>query len=341
MLVGSPAAADASPQVPRLVVIDSRLSGVLEFELEEALAELLGRLQLRIVGDGSANTDGVLAVVSIEPSDGGALVTVQETGAPHSRVRRGVERSESSALFRETLAHVILGAVEPMLRTAQANAEAQQAPPPPLPPEPAEPVEPPSGPSWGTEFFGSARGALGVRTGLWFAADGAPALALGVAARVRFDVSPEPSLALEGSYVLPSTVEQGGLSADFSRLSLRARPGVELGHVGEAALGLDVAAGVDFVALAPARNQEATFVEERSTRVQPMLGGALAARIPLSSALELMARLGLDVDLAPRRWLIEDGAETAAFFQTPRVFPHATLGFDWSPSGASSQEATP
>jgi hypothetical protein len=226
-----------------------------------------------------------------------------------------------------------------MLRTAEATAEAQRAPAPP--PEPAEPAEP-SGPGWGTRLFGSARGALGVRAGaLWFAADGAPALALGVAARVRFDVSPEPSLALEGSYVLPSTVEQRGLYADFSRVSLRARPGIELGRVGTVALGVDVAAGVDFVALAPARSEQATFVEERSTRVQPMVGGAFGARIPVSGGLELLARLGLDIDLAPRRWLIDDAGQADAFFETPRAYPHTALGFDWSPPSSKTPEATP
>jgi hypothetical protein len=319
-----PHAAGALGAAPELVVLESRLGGAMELRLEETLAELLRRIQLRLAVADARNADSVLAFVSIEPSEGGAIVTVRAARPPNSRLRHEVAHAASIALFCETLAHVIFGDVEPMLQTLD---EAQAPPDTPALPQPAEQTPAlakpaPEQPQWSLGASGGAR---------WFVAEATTAAWVGVGGAVTFDAPLRPALALEAGYLIPLIIARNGVRAQFSLVSARARPGLQLLQAEVLALSLELAAGLDFVTLAPLQAEQVSWLRT-SARVQPMLGGAAAAHLELSKTLDLVARLGVDLDLAPRRWLIENGPEQNLYFETPRAMPYLTLGFDWSPS---------
>jgi hypothetical protein len=319
-IAGHGRAASVTRPPPDGIVLDSRLTGAIDVELRETLVELLGRLRLRIIAARGRDPDAVLAFVSIEPSAGGASVTVVQTRPPNSRVRRRVENAASPELFREALAHVILGALEPLLELRE------EAPTPPATPAAADRTTAledsrSTSPSW----------SIGVRAGaLWFVSEQASAAVVGGAGAVTFEVPLRPSVALEVGYMLPLLITRDGVLAEFSLVSARARPGLELASSETLALRLDLAAGFDFVALSPRQAIDVTAVS-RSTRLQPMLGGGLGAHLRLWDTLELVARVGVDIDLAPRHWVIESGAAQSSFFETARGVPYLTLGIDWSP----------
>lgn len=319
----------------RLVLLDNHLASGDDLALRGALTELLGRIEVRVAPFGSIINEPVLARVTIAPTFDGARVTVQPLDPPGPAVRHEVPESSSPELFRETLAHVVLGAVEPLI---QARPE-PPAPPPPAPPQPqpdptvdrGEATEPktPPGPAPALAAW------VGARIGaLWFVSQGEGGVLLGAAGGATLDVARRPGLALEVGYLLPLTIQRDGLTATFSLLALRLRPSLELFATPGFDLRAELAPGISFVTLSPEQTAVDVVSSGDSSRVQPMLGVAGTASFRLARGLSAVARLGLDLDFAPRRWLIE-GAERDVFFQTTRLEPHTTLGIDWSPSEAA------
>jgi hypothetical protein len=319
----------------RLVLLDNHLASGDDLALRGALTELLGRIEVRVAPFGSIVNEPVLARVTIAPTFDGARVTVQPVDPPGPSVRHEVPESSSPELFRETLAHVVLGAVEPLL---QAQPE-PPAPPPPAPPPPrpdptadrGEAAEP--GPARGpgpalTAWVGARAGAL------WFVSQGEGGVLLGAAGGATLEVARRPGLALEAGYLLPLTIERDGLTATFSLLALRLRPSVELWSTATFDVRAELAPGISFVTLSPEETAADVISSGDSSRVQPMLGLAGAASFRLAPGLSAVARLGVDLDFAPRRWLIE-GAARDVFFETTRLQPHTTLGIDWSPREAA------
>jgi hypothetical protein len=118
-------------------------------------------------------------------------------------------------------------------------------------------------------------------------------------------------------------------------VALRLRPSVEVFAQPLFDVRAELAPGISFVTLSPEQTVDDVISSgDRSRRVQPMLGLAGAARFHLAQGLSAVARLGIDLDFAPRRWLIE-GAERRVFFETTRLEPQITLGIDWSPAEAA------
>jgi hypothetical protein len=273
--------------------------------------------------------------VTIAPTFDGARVTVQPVDPPGPSVRHEVPESSSPELFRETLAHVVLGAVEPLL-------QAQPEPPAPPPPAPPPPQPDPTADRGEAAEPGPARGPgpaltawVGARAGaLWFVSQGEGGVLLGAAGGATLEVARRPGLALEAGYLLPLTIERDGLTATFSLLALRLRPSVELWSTATFDVRAELAPGISFVTLSPEETAADVISSGDSSRVQPMLGLAGAASFRLAPGLSAVARLGLDLDFAPRRWLIE-GAARDVFFETTRLQPHTTLGIDWSPREAA------
>jgi hypothetical protein len=313
----------------RLVVLESRFIGSDDVALRQALSELLGRIDVRIAPAGSLLSERVLARITIAPASDGARVIVEPVEPPGPVVRHQVPEAASPELFRETLAHVVLGAVEPLL-------EAQAEPPPSAPAQEdpsadrAEPERPPA-PGDGAR----ASWWLGARAGvLWFVPDGTNGVQVGAAGGATLDAPLQPGLALEGGYMIPLSLEREGLSATFSLVALRLRPSLQLFASPSVAVRAELAPGVNFITLSPESAGDDILSRDESSRVQPLLGFAGAAYFRLSHGLSAVARLGLDVDFAPRRWVIQ-GAEETVFFETSRFQPQTTLGLDWSPSEAS------
>jgi hypothetical protein len=86
--------------------------------------------------------------------------------------------------------------------------------------------------------------------------------------------------------------------------------------------------GVDFVAFAGASAQTGVTADAKSTRVQPLAGARLAGALRVSRFMALFLGAGLDVDFAPRRWVVLGQTGPRQVFELARYRPYAFLGAD-------------
>jgi hypothetical protein len=325
-------AGEARHERARLVVLESRLSPADDAGLRQTLTELLGRLDVRVAPEGSLLNEPVLAKVTISPTFEGARVMVQPLDPPGPTQRHEVPQASSPELFRETLAHVVLGAVEPLLESPP-EPEPPRLPPPedPTADHPGSLPEPPPGPPLPLSWWVGARASA-----LWFVTEGRAGALLGGAGGVTLDTPFRPGLALEAGYLLPLSIERDGLTATFSLVALRLRPSVQVFSSPVVLVRAELAPGLGFVSLEPERAGAQILSSEQSSRIQPMLGVAGAAYFALTRGVAAVARAGLDLDFAPRRWVIDvEGVGRSVFYQTTRLEPQLTLGLDWSPTEAA------
>lgn len=311
----------------RVVILDTG-RGALDAELGDVLAELLGRLHLELVREQPSNAS-VVARVGIESSDRGAVVTVTAS-ADGTALRREVERGDSPAVFRETLAHVILGAVEPL-------ASADVGPARPLVVEPRatnEPVPP-------SRVASEGRAALlvGARVGPRLLATDRGNVGFSGLAAVTLRSSLRPTVGLEAGYVLPARLSRDGVDAEFGLVPIRLEAGIEPLAKKGVALDTVLVGGVDIIWLTPQGGPPLARLEPSSRRLQPMFGAAASGRFRLSSSADFVVTLGVDVDAAPRHWVIAVGAGRDSLFETSRFRPYLALGFDWTMGGSASAPA--
>ena len=66
------------------------------------------------------------------------------------------------------------------------------------------------------------------------------------------------------------------------------------------------------------------------SRLDPVVSGLASAKLRLSRAAAVFVAAALDVDLAPHRYVTEDGPRTTTFFEPARVRPAAFLGLSFS-----------
>jgi hypothetical protein len=201
-------ASSPRPARAHLVVIESRLDPADDAGLRQTLSELLGRLDVRLAPAGSLVSEPELARVTISPTFDGARVTVQPLDPPGPLARHEVPQASSPELFRETLAHVVLGAIEPLVEQARAP-EPARLPPAPIAAAadpaadrgaeeaPAEPHRPTLPLSWWVGARASA---------LWFVSQGRGGALLGGAVGATVDAPGRAGLALEAGYLLPLTI---------------------------------------------------------------------------------------------------------------------------------------
>jgi hypothetical protein len=151
---------------------------------------------------------------------------------------------------------------------------------------------------------------------------------LGGGLTLRFGARLRPSLGLEVLGIWPAHVDQAGLDGRVGLVSLRALPGLELVGSPRGTLGLMLAPGVDFISFASDRARPDVAAEPRSARVQPIVGARMAGSLRVSSFMALLLGAGLDVDLAPRRWVVAAPRGAEEIFESSRYRPYAYLGAD-------------
>ena len=329
LLLAPSLAARSAPEAgvggePRAVImLDGELEATLRELLVQSLRELLARIDLTLADTSvSADTD-VVARVSIELLADAAIVTVSSArdGAAPGRYR--VERT-SGELFRETLAHVILAAVE--ARTTLRQDPVGSARDPAL--ERQSPLEQEPARDAARSVAGRPSWSVGAHGGPLRLAPGRAGVALGASLAVAFRLPERPSAALEASYLIPVLVREGDVAAQLSRVGLRARARAEPLASGRVALQLGLGCGLELISLTP-RSVPPERSVSRSTRLQPTLGGSVGGRLRLSDGFDIVASVGADLELAPRRWTIEGEGPSQRFYETPRWLAYAALGFEW------------
>jgi hypothetical protein len=328
------------PESDRFVVLEAPAS--IDPELEESLRELLQRNHFRLVHPAVVRASRVFALVRIELHQGDATVTITDGSGKSPAVQREVYGSESAAVFRETLAHIILGSVEPLaVSRATPPSQIDEGVPHPVResgdansglPAPAPSTE-------GKPHRVSV--ALGYRGGPLLVSTNQGTVAFGAQGTVTLESALRPSLSIDASYVIPPRVTDGGLNASIGLVPLRLRAAIEAYAWPSLALETALVGGVDLVSLSPSSSDPSLQVAPETRRVQPIVGAAIAGRSHLAPTLDLVIGLGLDVDLAPRRWLVASDLTSSSFFELARVRPSASLGIMWTFSGAPPQVDAP
>lgn len=147
---------------------------------------------------------------------------------------------------------------------------------------------------------------------------------------LRFDTVLAPSISLDAAGALPTRTGREGVDASLYLTSLRAVPRVRLFDSRRFALEAGVSAGLDVVKLSSRARDVGTVPLAATRRAQPMLGPCASALVHASSAIDVVLSGGVDVDLAPRRWVVERGPDERPLVELSRARPYAYLGLVWS-----------
>lgn len=318
------------------VVVRLEAGPLVDAPLVGSLRELLSRRgALLVVGDAPGPPSRVRVTLLAGADDGAVRVDVV-TGS--ASIERLVPRSSSQAMFRETLAHAIFGAVEPSL-----SAQGELTPPQAKTSPSSAPVEVASAPSTkrpkssaasvrGVLSAGAPQAPLDLLVGLqlgprWLGAR-APTFGLGGALAVGFGGRFRPAVGVDVAYVVPIEASAGQVDATLRWVPIRLRGRFEPLSWGWGSLELGVAAGIDRfdVEVTAAPPDVAPSVD--SDRLQPILGGGLGARVAFGP-LQASITATVDVDLAPRRWVVADGASQLELVELASVRPGLSLAIDW------------
>jgi hypothetical protein len=313
------AAAQPAPKL-HMVVVTSEDGPPLPEALLSVLRELFSRVGLVLVEIDEGKDEDLLARVRIQRDEDAATVRVFSVTQKRLASTHRVPRSESDAVFRETVAHVVLGAVEPLV-VERLEVEAREPAPAPLPAASTDeaPLREPL-----RTHFGAALGAGPVWLGdLW---------GLRIAGRADAYVSTRlPSvfgITLGG--ILKRTRERASAESELSLAFARLSAGIEPWLSRFVRLGALLSAGVDYVQVSAEPTRMADQLDSPWRHFSPMLGGLLQLRFPLWRGLELQTVLGCDVDLTPYTYAVLDGSERTTLFELGRARPYAALFLAWS-----------
>jgi hypothetical protein len=311
----------------RIVVLDTAGGEGIDADLEATLGELLGRLHIALVRSDAAG-GVVVARVHLESNERGAVLVVESGQRNASPVRREVERGDSPALFRETLAHVILGAIEPLA------TESEKPAPPPRPPEPAPA---PPAPIARDDVRGEPmRLSIGARAGPRLLESDRLGIGFAGVATVTLGTALRPSAGLHAGYVLPARASADGVDAEFRLVPLRVEGRIQPVAWQSIAVETGLVGGVDLVWFEPQTAPSFVHLADTSRRAQPMLGAVVTGRFRLSWSADFVLSTGVDVDLSPPRWVIASPAERDTLFEMARLRPYLALGLDFAMLGAAT-----
>ncbi|HEY5372559.1 MAG TPA: hypothetical protein VIK01_02690 [Polyangiaceae bacterium] len=349
---GGPAAVG---RVPLLLAAEAQaeprwveLSGDVDKDLEQLLSELLGRSGLTLTWSAPSSEGRVIARVHVKLHDDGALLDVVDPRDTSAARQVSVPRHGTEALFRETLAHVILGNVDPLATldaerpstTPSRHGSPTPTVPKPAPP-PASPVAAPAVAAPAPQADKSLsyrqrrqeeerlRFAFGVGGAALLVARDRAAPVMAGSLGLVFPGALQPRAALSAGYMPPLGIDGKGLTANFRLIPMRARLGLEPWSSPWLALDAALSLGVDWLTFTPT-DTTAELQASSSTRVAPVLGALLGARAHLGAGLDATLGLGLDFDPTPRTWLVAEGERRVPVLEMLRFRPSAALGLEWT-----------
>jgi hypothetical protein len=296
----------------QLVVVDYAGSAFTDPALYAAVRELLSRIQVQVVSPLQSASGNVIAYAHIVIGADAVKVSVEDARGQNAPVRRSVPRGDSDAMLRETVGHVLLGLVEPLAEASRLAAS----------PQALHDGEDARGSRRATPQLGLHGGPVQLGQDCWsgrFVASGA----------FVWGGPLEPSIALDANMAVPVSVHGQGVEARVLLAGARARVRITALALAHAALDAALGVGADVISMRPESATAGTELSSSSRRGQPVVGVALGARARLHPQVELVLGIGVDLDLQPRRWSVEEGGATSSVFETRYVRPYATLGVDW------------
>lgn len=330
----------------RLVVLTIEGPEAEAAELAATVSELTARMHVRTVRSEPPEGTEILAHVRVDLR-ARASAHVELAGKHGQRpLSRDVSRAGSPAIARETIAHTIRAGVEAQVFEEEriaAEEQAKAAEPPPSPPPPPVPavaapvpppprrIVPPSSPSpgWGADFGVFAAGGP-------IASDSGVAPRVGVLAAVGKRSRFAPTLQVSAAYAPPFETDQDAvLGTRVWLVPVRVTPSIAVLRVGRFDLVVGAGLGLDVLHVEPRSDVlPRSVLRDATTRVDPIVTGALSARVALVPRVYVFAAVGADLDLASRPYVVQRGSTQETLFEPWRVRPTVTLGIAFSALGA-------
>lgn len=341
--------------VQRTVRVTVRGSAEEAEQLRAALGELFGRISVdlelslapspldpsAIAGESNtpepAESDAVVAEIDLRAPDA-AVVRLTGPGAASGDVRSVPQRASRALLLEETALVVyagsesLLDAAPPVAASPPDEAKAIEPAPPPVLAAPAAPrrpadqaITPASHDHAGAPWLVEGTMLVGARA---YTSDDATVTGFGLGLRGRVGRGRwMPSVWVFGEFHVPFRETTQGVELSTSVWSVRLEPSVELVRTGAFRLELGAGAGADIFVLSPVTRTPGAELGTVRHDASAVLASLLAASLKTGRASRVVLAAMLDYDLAPRRYLVRQGAETYVLLEPWRFRPALCLGF--------------
>jgi hypothetical protein len=143
-----------------------------------------------------------------------------------------------------------------------------------------------------------------------------------------------PSIEVTGTYAVPFQSNASLVGSYTSLVSLRALAAIELLHASWFALDFGAGGGVDFLSVQPKSAILPTGnLGPTTTRADPIVMGTLTARAALAPSVVFFLAADVDVDLATRHYVLDEGASQVDVFDPWRVRPSVFAGLAFTAAG--------
>jgi hypothetical protein len=260
-----------------------------------------------------------------------------------------VQQGESRAVLLEETALVVYTACESLfeqapLAPAPLPTAAAPEPPPvaPAPPPSFRPIEPPRAPDHAPrhEPRKSAQTPWALEGAMLVSAraytrDASTVTGFGLGARAQVgNARTIPGVWLLGQFSFPFSASAQSVELSTSVWSARVEPSLELIRSGLLRLDVGGGGGVDVFVVAPVSSVPGAELNGHQKDVSPVISALLSGSLATSATSRLVVAGMLDYDLQPRRYLVEQGAQTVVILEPWRVRPALSLGFVFDLAGS-------
>lgn len=144
-----------------------------------------------------------------------------------------------------------------------------------------------------------------------------------------------PSLAIEARWVAPFDARAALVEAHGGAFALRVLPRIQLWGGPTGAVDLGVGGGVDVIHVeSRSESIPSSRLQPGTTRTDPIATAALTGRVAIVPRLDLSLAFALDLDLASRRYIVDEGGSATVVLQPSRLRPALLVGVTFTALGA-------
>lgn len=301
-------------------------------QLEASVRELLGRLGLKLGGEGA-----VLAEASVRLGEADCEVAVIDAKG-ELVASRLLRRRENAQLTLEALAYIIQSTMEALVDLARNPIQAADAgspvpiTSPPVVTAPAFKTPPAQTPSpiafeLGVQVSGRAFGNQELFV---------PGVGLVSSLRLAPESRWAPRLSLLVGYNMPFDGKSSLMSITTQTLSVRLLPGLRL--IGDEHWSLELQAGLGFDTFFVSGTSPtlSVYTHDRAD-FSPVLTALLAVHHRLTPATDVFLTVSGDLDLLPHRYVAIEPATQHVLYDAWRLRPAVALGFTFELVGKGAR----
>jgi hypothetical protein len=294
-------------------------------------------IEPRSITDPPAQIPPAFARVWIDVRSDTAVISIADKSWERIYLRRTPRPAGADEVTREQIAHIVVSAIETMLAggrigVARAEIAAPQAAPAP-PPEPRPPDVAPSAPAipMKPKSRRVANLALGYEA-LAFSSDTQAHGPWGSLRGALMDGAWAVGLSLSAQWRAPILAEAAPIGVRLDTTAVRLVLDFERALGSRVALRAGVGPGFDFLSIEPrgvsrsaADGQPAISVENRRSRIAPVIRWSVGAEVRLAPSVRLGIAAVLDHDPVNRAYFVRDGTEARDVLAPFPLRPGLTL----------------